>query len=86
VVRSNEESAGKQCTRPIIEELSAREGFMELVQLFFRLDINDRFMLVQQFDFIERVIACLPVKRLIIPNDFSALPVVREAVLADLHR
>lgn len=69
----------------IIEALSGREAFMSLVTSTFPLDITDRRVLARQFDFFERVASRVPVRRLRIPADFSALPAIREAVLADLR-
>ena len=69
----------------IIERISLRVGFMELIQTIFRLDINDRSMLVRQFGFLERIVSRVPVRRLHVPNTFSSLPAVREAILADLE-
>jgi hypothetical protein len=42
-------------------------------------------MLRRHFQFIVRVATNVPLRRLLIPNDFSALPAVREAVMADLE-
>ena len=58
---------------------------MELVVHIFRLDITDRRMLVRQFNFLERVVSRVPVRRFQLPNDFSSLPTAREAILADLE-
>jgi hypothetical protein len=60
---------------------------MGLVKAAYRLDITDRAMLTRQFQFLSRVAERVPVKRLIVPNEFSALAEVRAAVLHDLsHR
>ncbi|MGH7935281.1 MAG: hypothetical protein ACREQN_19235 [Candidatus Binataceae bacterium] len=68
-----------------IERLSPREAFLELLGATFPLDASDQQMLTRSFRFIERLVAAVPVLRLRIPNDLSALPAVREAVLADLQ-
>jgi len=70
---------------PIIEDLSHRNGFMELITSTFRLDVTDRTMLVRQFYFLERVVSQVPIRRLRVPNTFSSLPAVRETVLVDLN-
>lgn len=68
----------------LVARLSLREGLMELLSSAFRLDITNRAMLVRQFDFFERVAPLIPVKRLKIHHRFTFLPVIREAILADL--
>lgn len=77
--RSNKRSA-----RALIEELAPGEAIMGLVQVAYRLDITDREMMRRQFQFLSSVAERVPVKRLIVPNDFSALSAVRLAVLYDL--
>lgn len=62
-----------------------RHAFMEILSCLFRLDIRDKTMLARQFCFIERLVAQVPVKRLSIPQTVSALPAVRNAILADLR-
>lgn len=69
----------------IIEPLTHRDSFMALVKSTFRLDITDRTMLKRQFQFLERVVSCVSVRRLIFPRDFNLLPAVREAILKDLQ-
>jgi hypothetical protein len=58
---------------------------MKLITSTFQLDIADRTMLVRQFYFLERVVAHVLIRRLRIPDTFSCLPTVREAILADLN-
>lgn len=70
---------------PIVEEISRREAFMVLLTSGFRLDITDRAMLARQFDFLDRIAPLVPVRRLHVPEDFSALPAVRDAIFADLR-
>ena len=84
LVRSDVNNGNISFSSTIIERLSLQVGFMELVQTVFRLDINDRSMLVRQFRFLERIVSRVPVRRLHVPNTFSSLPEVREAILADL--
>ena len=84
LVRSDVNNGNISVSSTIIERLSLQVGFMELVQTVFRLDINDRSMLVRQFRFLERIVSRVPVRRLHVPNTFSSLPEVREAILADL--
>lgn len=70
--------------RATIEDLSLREQFMTVVASLFRLDITDRSMLKRQFEFAVKIISRVPVRRLRLPADFSSLPAVREAILADV--
>jgi len=69
----------------VIEEISRREAFIILVTSGFRLDITDRTMMARQFDFLERIAMLVPVRRLHVPEDFSALPAIRDTILADLR-
>lgn len=69
----------------IVGAISPREAFMILLASGFRLDITDHRMLARQFNFFERVASIVPVRCLRIPEDFSALPAIREAILADLR-
>ena len=70
---------------PRIEPLSRQAGFMELLQFTFLLDPTDQTMLTRQFHFLSGVASRVPIRRLHLPNSFSALPAVREAILADLR-
>jgi len=76
--------SSRHSARALIEELAPGDALMGLVKAAYRLDITDRAMLTRQFHFLSRVAQRVPVKRLIVRNDFSALPDVREAVLRDL--
>jgi hypothetical protein len=68
----------------LIEDLSPQESFITLTNYAFRLDITDQNMLKRQFHFFKRVASYVSVRRLIFPKDFTLLPTVREAILADL--
>jgi hypothetical protein len=68
-----------------IEHLPPREAFFELLASAFPLDKTDHAMLRRQFRFFERVLARVPVKKLVLSDDFSALPAARDVVLADLR-
>lgn len=72
-------------TSPSVESLSPREAFLEVVSVIFLLDVDDQAALSRHFSFVRRIVAEVPVKRLRMPNDLSALPAVRRAVLADLE-
>jgi hypothetical protein len=70
---------------PRIDHLSLRDSLMELLPFLFHLDVTDRTMLARHFDFLERVVSHVPVRRLWVPNAFTALPAVHDAVLLDLE-
>ena len=69
---------------PTIVRVSATEAFPLLIGASFPLYLTDHAMLTRHFRFITRVAASVPIRRLTIPSDFSALPAVRSAVIADL--
>lgn len=77
--------AGKEAGAFSLQPFPPRLAFMELLTCLFRLDIRDKAMLARQFCFVERLMAQVPVKQLSIPQTFSALPSVRDAILADLR-
>ena len=68
-----------------ITPLAPRDTFIELVKYAFCLDIADRGRLRSGFALLGRVASSRPVCRLAFSRDFSLLPVVREAILADLE-
>ena len=76
--------SSKRKARVQIKELAPADAMMGLVKAAYRFDITDRAMLQRQFRFLSRVAQRVPVRRLIIPNEFSALSEAREAVLRDL--
>jgi hypothetical protein len=71
--------------RPSIEPIEPREALIDLLSSSFLLDFADPEMLARHFQLMEKVAARVPVKRLKVPNDLSALSAVREQVLADLE-
>jgi hypothetical protein len=77
-------SDSKVKTDVLIEHLSLQESLMVLLRSAFRLDVEDRLMLMRQFRFLERVVSKVPIQRLIFPRDFNMLPAVREAIVDDL--
>jgi hypothetical protein len=76
--------SSKRSSRMLIKELAPGDAMIGLVKAAYRFDITDRAMLRRQFKFLSTVAKRVPVKRLIIPHEFSALAEVREAVLHDL--
>ncbi len=78
-----EPAAGDGCA-PAIEPLSPRNAMIELLNASYRLDLANRDLLAREFRCLERIARLVPMRRLRIPEDFAALPAVREAVLSDL--
>jgi len=68
----------------VIEPLRPNEAFLQVLSASFMLDITDRSVLTRNLRFIERLLNAVPVRRLRIPDGFSSLPKVREAILKDL--
>ena len=71
---------------PEISLLTEREALMALLSLAFKLDIRDHRMLTREFDFLHRLVTHIPVRRLTVPDSFTALPAVQVAILHDLAR
>jgi len=69
----------------IVEAMSGREAIMSLLTSVFPFDITDRQVLARQFEFFDRVASRVPVRRLHVPEGFSSLPAVRDAIFADLR-
>jgi hypothetical protein len=69
-----------------VEPVSPRDAFMELISASFPLDFRDQRMLARHFRAMQRVAGTVPMRRLIVPDNLSALDAVRGAVLADLGR
>jgi len=67
-----------------LEPLSQQASFMELLASAFILDTEDQTGLLEQFRWLGQIVAAIPVRRLHIPDDFTALASVRETILTDL--
>ena len=80
--RSGLEDGGT--AEPAIEMIRGTARFMLALRFMFCLDPHDPQMLVRQFKLIEQMLSCVPILRLVIPDNFAALPRVHQAVLADL--
>jgi hypothetical protein len=74
----------EELRQPRFERLSGHDSLLMALRYLFCLDPNDPPMLVRQFKMLEHLLSRVPVVRLSIPNDFSTLPQVRDAVFADL--
>ncbi len=77
-------ACGHQSPLPKVSQLAEREALMTLLSLAFKLDIRDHRMLTREFDFLHRLVTHIPVRRLTVPDSFTALPAVQAAVLHDL--
>jgi hypothetical protein len=75
---------GPSAAAPAIEPMRPNDAFLQLLSASFMLDITDRSVLTRNLRFIERLFAAVAMRRLRIPDGFSSLPKVREAVLKDL--
>lgn len=69
---------------PRIAPLTGREAVAQLIRASYRLDVDDTQMLARQFRLLSQLADQSPVKALIVPNDFKALPIVRNLILEDL--
>jgi hypothetical protein len=67
-----------------VQPLSRREGFCEILPHLFRFNVTDDPLLRRQFDFLGRLVTCVPVRRLCVPNSFTALDHVRGVVITDV--
>jgi hypothetical protein len=70
--------------KPVVDRLSDREAFLEIIRAAFNLTVLDRERFANQFEFAKRLVAGVSVKRLSYPRRLSVLPAVCDAVLADL--
>jgi len=84
VLETHNDEHARPVFTPKVSLLTEREALMTLLSLAFKLDIRDHRMLAREFDFLSRLIAQTPVRRLMIPDSFTALPAVHAAVLHDL--
>jgi len=64
--------------------LTKRKALMSLLSLAFKLDIEDQDRLAREFDFLHHLVTQVPVRRLVIPDSFQALPNIRADILHDL--
>jgi hypothetical protein len=73
----------KALRTPLIERLKPRDAMIELVRSSFPLDIADKMMLARHFQVMRQVASEVPFSRVMLPDDFTALPAVRDAILSD---
>jgi len=72
--------------RVTIRRVSQRRGFVELLRNTFNAQVRDCDRLQRQFRQAARIVATVPVKSLSYRRHTSMLPIVRDAILADLDR
>jgi hypothetical protein len=72
--------------RVTIRRVSQRRSFVELLRNTFNAQVRETDRLERQFRQASRIVAAVPVKSLSYRRHTSMLPVVRNAVLADLDR
>jgi hypothetical protein len=70
---------------PLIEAFSGQDSLLAALRYLFCLDPRDPTLLIRQFKLLEGLVSEVPILRLTIPSDFSALPRVHEVVLSDLE-
>ena len=70
----------------LIEPLSERDAFIELIRHTFRLDPCDRIHLANEMERLARLSQVVSVRRLHVPRRFENLSSVRKSVLLDLQR
>jgi hypothetical protein len=80
------QDGAQEISTPQITTFSARDGLLAVLRYLFCLDPYDPALLVRQFKMLELLVTDVPVRRLIVPNDFRALPSIHAAVLSDLER
>jgi hypothetical protein len=73
-----------QTERVTIRRVSRRKGFVELLRNTFNSQVRDRDRLERQFRQASRIVTLVPVKSLSYRRQTFMLPIVREAILADL--
>lgn len=74
-----------QTYAPKVEHMSWAESLVELASASWLFESTDRAANLHKLRFLKQVVAKVPVKKLVVPNDFTALPAVREMVLADMR-
>ena len=70
---------------PTIDQLSPRDAFIELIAYSYRLRVSGHKRLNKEFERIGRAASSLSLSRLTSPTNLSLLPVVQNAILADLE-
>jgi len=68
-----------------INPLTPRDAFMELIKHPYRLEIDIRERLREEFNVLGRVVSSLDVRCMKYPLDYALLPKVCEAILEDLR-
>ncbi len=69
-----------------IRRTSGRASFLPIIQNTFNTTVRAPLRLKRQFEFANRLITAVPVKRMSYPKRLELLPAVIDAILADLSR
>jgi hypothetical protein len=70
---------------PFVEPLPSREGLMELVANTYVNYLLDAPMRAREFELLGRLVRCVPVRRVVRPEDLARLPALCQAVLEDFQ-
>jgi hypothetical protein len=71
---------------PRIEDVSAREALLELVQNTYMNGVLDRNRRAAEFDVISRVVMQVPVRRIVPHVDLTTIGVLCDLIVADTDR
>lgn len=85
LLRRPEDPSAVGCAEPSLKKVTRAEAMIQLVGALYRFVPTDPSRHLNKFRFLARLVARVPVKALIIPRNFAALPAVRELVLMDLR-
>lgn len=76
---------GEEISECKIAKISGSQSLLTALSCLFCIDTHDPVMLVRQFKTLEKLLSRVPIARLSIPDNFSALPQVHQAVLSDVE-
>jgi len=76
-------SPGPPGTPIRIAPAAPQDAIPALLEAAFRIDLRDADLLARQFRFLANVAATVPIRRLVYPRDFGALPAVCQRILED---
>jgi len=77
-----DEAADKD--RIVVTPVAPNEAFKHLLNSSFRLNVDDRDEIRDEFNLISHILSNVQVSRLSFPHEFAALPKVHQAIYADL--
>jgi len=68
----------------MLEVLSKRDAFAELLRSSFRVDVDDRPMVKRQFELFAAIVEHVPISRLVVPRSLAEVDAALVAIRADL--